>query len=348
MLPVATIVWHSHFGEGVVVDNEGDHAIVCFDDSDGRIGEERRILPGFLLPADYGRKAPPVAGKATTAAFPVTLYRDIEPEPRKLWMVDGILGAGELSVVYGAPGSGKSVLVGDAACHVATATEWFGRRVEPGVVLYVAAERAKLVERRFAAFRRHHQLDDAALAVVAGVFNLVAGHDDSQRLISTAQAVAAQFKMPIAWIIIDTTAQVMGGGDENSGKDMGAFVANLARIQTGTGAHVTAVHHVPHFAPDRMRGHGALIGAVDTSILVEKTADGNRIASVKKANDGPDDAAIGFDLESVTLAVDDETGAETTAPVVVPLDGDIPTAVAVKRDRMPAGRDWLNAARCHR
>ena len=32
-----------------------------------------------------------------------TLYRDIELEPRKLWLVHDYLGAGELSCIFGPP-----------------------------------------------------------------------------------------------------------------------------------------------------------------------------------------------------------------------------------------------------
>jgi AAA domain-containing protein len=61
-----------------------------------------------------------------------TLYRDIELEPRKLWLVYDYLGAGELSCIFGPPGSGKSVLAGDLAAHVAAGRFWFGRRVQQG------------------------------------------------------------------------------------------------------------------------------------------------------------------------------------------------------------------------
>ena len=89
-----------------------------------------------------------------------TLYRDIEAQPRKLWLVNDYLGVGELSCIFGAPGSCKSVLAGDLAAHVAAGRDWFGRRVQQGGVLYVAIERASLVKRRLAAFRNHHLVDE--------------------------------------------------------------------------------------------------------------------------------------------------------------------------------------------
>jgi hypothetical protein len=284
------------------------------------------------------------AALAAPVGFPFVLYRDIDPAPRKAWLIEDVLGAGEFSVWYGAPGSGKSVLIGDAACHVAIGAPWFGRRVQQGAVLYIAAERAKLVERRLAAFRKHHGVNDAPLAVVAGVFDLVGSQADTRKLIVTATEVAAKFGVPLAWLIIDTTAQVMGGADENSSKDMSALVANLSRLQAGTGAHVSAVHHVPVFSPDRMRGHGSLLGALDTSILIEKNGD-QRAAILKKVNDGPDDVAFGFELEGVTLAVDHETQKATSAPIVLPLQR-APEAreQGARRDRLPVGQQIaLNA-----
>src|SRR6476620_2673452 len=68
-----------------------------------------------------------------------------------------------------------------------------------------------------------------------------------------------------------------------------------------------------------MRGHGALLGALDTTIHVLK-ADTTRTATVMKANDSEEGEAIAFTLESVTIG-EDAVGNQTTAPIVVPADG---------------------------
>ncbi|MGU9978777.1 AAA family ATPase [Phreatobacter sp. HK31-P] len=250
-----------------------------------------------------------------------TLYRDIDPAPRKIWMVEDMLGANELSVFYGAPGCGKSVLVGDAACHVAAGLDWHGRRTQRGAVLYVAAERGGLVKRRMAAWRKHHGLGDLPLAVATGFFDLCMADTDTEKLTRTCRTLADICGCPVVWIIVDTVAQVLAGGDENSGRDMGALVSHLAKLQQATGAHVSVIHHVPHAEQQRMRGHGALLGAADTAIRVEHDPDKPcRIAKVEKANDGPDDAAVAFTLGSVTLTTDPESGKDTTAPIVLPAE----------------------------
>jgi hypothetical protein len=82
-------------------------------------------------------------------------------------------------------------------------------------------------------------------------------------------------------------------------------------------AHILWVHHVP-LEGERMRGHGALLGAMDTTLHVVK-ADRVRTATVVKANDSEEGANIAFTLESVTIGVDSD-GTETTAPIVVPAE----------------------------
>jgi hypothetical protein len=68
-----------------------------------------------------------------------------------------------------------------------------------------------------------------------------------------------------------------------------------------------------------MRGHGALLGAADATFRVSKQ-NGARLFEVDEVNDGPDDIQFAFTLESVVLSTDEETGKETTAPIVVPQD----------------------------
>jgi hypothetical protein len=94
---------------------------------------------------------------------------------------------------------------------------------------------------------------------------------------------------------------------------MGALINTAASIHTATEAHMLLLHHMPHEAV-RMRGHGSLLGAMDTTVLVEKS-NGVRTAKVIKANDSDEGQSVAFTLESVELAA---VGRKVfTAPVVV-------------------------------
>jgi RecA-family ATPase len=117
-----------------------------------------------------------------------TRFSEVEVAPIKSWLVKDFLGVGEMSCAYGPPGSAKSLLVGDLAAHIARGSDWMGRRIKQGAVLFVAAERAALVKRRFAAFRIHHGLDDAQLplAVLSGYFDLCSGKASTEGIIECA------------------------------------------------------------------------------------------------------------------------------------------------------------------
>jgi hypothetical protein len=260
------------------------------------------------------------------------LYRELEAQSHKEWLVKGFLGAGEASAFYGVPGCGKSVLVEDMALHVASGRDWHGRSVKHGAVLYVALERKKLVERRAIAFRERHQVADAPFAIVGGMYDLRSPEVASEIALA-GQQIEEETGQRIVLIIIDTISRALCGGDENSPKDMGAIVAATSRLQVATQAHVLWLHHMPQDGTERLRGHGALLGAMDTTVHVEKVSDEIRAATVVKANDSEEGERVAFKLESVTI------GPETTAPLVVPVDGE--TIRPAEPDRNLSSRDQL-------
>jgi hypothetical protein len=203
-------------------------------------------------------------------------------------------------------------------------------------VLYVALERRKLVERRAVAFRLKHGVTNIPFALIGGVINLTAT-EAATNVVAVAKEVEAVTGSPIVLVVIDTLSRALAGGDENSPKDMGGIVKGAGIIGQGTGAHVLLVHHMPKES-ETMRGHGALLGAADTTILVTKGAV--RTATVVKANDSEEGESIGFTLESVVVASDG-----TEAPIVVPAEQ--PTK-APKSERWTRGlslvQEAINAA----
>jgi hypothetical protein len=243
-----------------------------------------------------------------------TLYRDLALTSTKAWLVKNLLGHAEASAFYGAPGSGKSALVQDMGLHVAAGLPWHGRDVMKGAVCFIALERCQLVIRRAIAFREKHGIKDLPFAVIGGIFDFRDQERTATAIADIVREVEHETGDKVVLIIIDTISRALAGGDENSSKDMGAIVGATARLQEKTDAHVQWVHHIPVDGGERLRGHGALLGALDTTINVEKLASGLRTATVIKANDSEEGERIAFTLESVTI------GPETTAPVVVPAE----------------------------
>jgi hypothetical protein len=245
------------------------------------------------------------------------LFRELGLGDSKDWLVKGLLGHGEASAFYGKPGDGKSVLVQDMCMHVAAGWPWHDRNVRRGAVLYVALERRKLVERRAIAFRERHGAPDLPFAIAGGVYDF-RDPRTAVHIIEMARKVEEETAEPVVLICIDTLSRALCGGDENSPKDMGAIVNATGLLQQGTGAHILWVHHMPLDGGERMRGHGALLGAMDTTVHVVK-ADSIRTATVVKANDSEEGERVAFTLDSVVIAKGVD-GEDTTAPVVVPAE----------------------------
>jgi hypothetical protein len=245
--------------------------------------------------------------------------------------------------VVGKPGSGKSVIVTDAACHVAAGMEWHGRTVRPGLVVYFAAERKQLTERRMAAFRERYELGDIPLAVVGGKLDLTRDLADAQALVRLIKGLEETCGKKCVWVILGTLTRTFGGGDQNASKDMTRYVQSADELIRGTGAHVTIIHHTPW---NENRGKGAidLDGAVDASFIVSKS--GNKYSLVcDGTNDGDEGPITTFKLESVNLGTDDK-GNVTTAPVVVPVKGKlIGLYDDVPPTKPPTGQRWWRCTR---
>jgi hypothetical protein len=250
--------------------------------------------------------------------FTVDWFCDIEDDIPKEEILKGVLGVDEYTMVSGKPGSGKSVITTDIACHVAAGMDWHGRAVKQGLVVYIAAERKALTKRRMRAFKKHHGIDDIPLAVLGGTMDFTSGLTDANAIIAVVKALEESCGHKCAWIIIDTLTRTFGPGDQNTSKDMVKFVRSCDAIREAvTGTHLTVIHHTG-WAGDRGKGAIDLDGAVDASFLVKKEG-GAYVLECDGTNDGDEGVITHFRMEGVQVGEKD--GEPTMAPVVIPADG---------------------------
>lgn len=275
--------------------------------------------------------------------FDLVWFDDIqEAAGAKESVVQGAFGVGELTSVSGLPGGGKSVVMTDGACHVAAGLEWHGRRVRRGLVVYVAAERKALTERRMIAFRKKHGVKDLPLLVLGGRIDLTSNLNDARALAGAIETAAAACDETCVWVIIDTLTRTFGAGDQHSPKDMGRFIQSCDEITRLTKAHVTVIHHTT-WSGERGKGAIDLDGAVDASFLVKKSG---KIYTLEctGANDGDEGVIATFTMEGVPVGVD-EDGETTFAPVVVPsLGGPADQLVAGLKGHAATALEALAAA----
>ena len=77
--------------------------------------------------------------------------------PPPSWLVRDLLEDESFSVLYGAPEGGKSFVALDIAAHISAGTDWQGRKVHPGPVVYVVGEGGRGIVKRLRAWVRANQ-----------------------------------------------------------------------------------------------------------------------------------------------------------------------------------------------
>ncbi|WP_168271537.1 AAA family ATPase [Rhizobium leguminosarum] len=251
--------------------------------------------------------------------FSVDWFGDLDEDTPKETIVKGVFGVNEFTLLSGKPGSGKSVITTDMACHVAAGMDWHGRKVKQGLVVYVAAERRDLTKRRMRAFRKHHGIGHVPLAVVGGRLDMTSTISDAEALAASIRELEEDCGHKCVWIIVDTLTRTFGPGDQNQSKDMSKFVLSCDTLRENvTGSHVTVIHHTG-WQGDRGKGAIDLDGAVDASFLVKKEA-GGYLLECDGTNDGEEGVVTHFRMEGVQVGTD-EDGEPTMAPVVITHDG---------------------------
>lgn len=284
-------------------------------DAPGSIGEPCRSTPDRA--AGGTEKGAGGRGSSLKRDLKLTRFQDISLHTRKVWLVRGLLGARELSCFYGHPGSTKSLVAGDLAFAVAAGLNWFDRPTLRGLVMYIAAERGDLVMRRLYALKVAHNVEDIPLGVITGSVDLRRNDKHVKEIVNFVRQMEAETGHSVVLIILDTVSRALSGGEENSSTDMGNLIRHLTTLQELTRAHILTVHHMPVEGPGRMRGHGSLLGACDTTAEVVKFEDFYAV-TIKKANDGREDESVAYAIRTVELHHDPETGELTEAPIVVP------------------------------
>ncbi len=241
------------------------------------------------------------------------------------WLVKGVIPIADLVVLYGESGSGKSFLCLDIGAAVARGVPWRDHATRKGRVVYIVAEGAGGFRKRLAAYQRFHSFDFAEVQfdVIAAQPNFLEKAD----AVDVGRAILSVGKADL--VIVDTFAQTMPGGNENSAEDMGKALRHCQVIRRATGAVVMLVHHSGKDATKGARGWSGLRAAADTEIEVLRLGTG-RVARISKQKDGGDDMQWGFDLEVVNVGVDDD-GDVIDSCVAVPAE--IPVVEVAGRRR---------------
>lgn len=240
---------------------------------------------------------------ADSLTFEYTHADDLAYAEGAFDLVEDLLTDGATSVIYGASNSGKTFFALDLAAHVATGRKWQGKEVEQGAVLYIALEGTQGAVNRIKAMKMRSILPEegAPIYVCSSPVNLL-DLNHPAAITRMIQNVNDEAILPVRFVIIDTMARAMAGGDENSGKDMGAAVKTIDLVRAETQAHICIIHHCGKDAAKGARGHSSLRAAIDTEIeLVHPEGGKYRTATVVKQRDLAPIPPLCFSLDTVEV-----------------------------------------------
>lgn len=229
------------------------------------------------------------------------------------WLIRTLFETDTIVEIFGDPGCGKTFVGVDVANCVAFGKDFHGCPTKRGPVVYIAGEGKNGLMRRFKAWAIRHrvELDQAPLYVSTAP----ASFCDAASAAEVKKAIEATGEAP-ALVVVDTLARNFGPGDENSTMDMSAFIASLDAIRTQYECTVLLIHHTGHADKTRSRGAMALKGALDAEYRMWKDTDGTVRLENTKMKDFEPPGPMAFEIRTVELGLDDESGAPITSAIL--------------------------------
>ena len=247
-------------------------------------------------------------------------YGDKPPEPPP-WLIRDLIPQGELAIIAGQWGAGKTFIGVDLAACVMLGLPFAGHEVvRSGAVLWLAAEGASEVEIRLkAAAADRNGRDPGRLPFARQAFDvprLTAPEAEEQLLglISAFNAgLATRFPgVQGAAVIIDTLGSAAGWADANSSSEAQTVMNMLRRVNRRTGALQVVVDHFGKVAETGVMGASAKPQSAEVILAALSDRDisgnhSNRRMAVAKSRFGASGAVTTFKLRPVPIDDDGTT-----------------------------------------
>jgi hypothetical protein len=221
-----------------------------------------------------------MTGPADT--FRLLTVGDLARLPAPAFLLENFLPVGAFSVLYGPAGGFKTFLALSWALCVATGRSWYGKQARRGPVLYITPEGVGGLLARVRAWQEDcGERADPSVVFLPEALNLL----DPATVAKGRRTVLAMPEPPVL-IVIDTLARSMAGGDENSAKDVGLFIAHVDALGRDVGAARLVVHHT---GKDGLaeRGSSALRAAADAMHSLKPDGAGIKLECSKAKDAEP-------------------------------------------------------------
>lgn len=245
------------------------------------------------------------------------------------WLLDGVIERKSLNLLFGDPGSGKSLFALDWAFCIAAGMDWHDHQTRQVDVVVIAGEGFHGIKRRVKALEMKYQVPAPANLFISEHGAQLLDTRNTEWVANTIRTLCPNPGL----VIIDTLHRNMEG-DENSSQDIGIFIRNLDSFIKPLGAAVLIVHHSGHGDKNRSRGSSSIRAAMDGEFCCSVNEGGIVKLTCHKAKDFEPFKAMQFGLNTVFL--DSEDDDEPVSSVNLKYEGD---AQLGKTQRKLSGRD---------
>ena len=265
--------------------------------------------------------------------FPLVSADQLTAKPIKMeWLVENILEQGSLNLLFGEPGSGKSLFALDWAFCMAAGMSWHDCRTKKTDVVIIAGEGFAGMARRLKALECKYQIKAPERLFIS---QRPAQLLDAVNANWVAESIKAMCPNP-GLVVIDTLHRNMDG-DENSSQDIGRFIHNVDLYLKPFGAATLIVHHSGHGQKDRSRGSSSIRAAMDGEFSATKS-DGGITLTCHKAKDFEVFKPLQFAIKPTELSWLDNDGEPMTSVYLEHKGHAMPTA---KRRKLSARDDAI-------
>jgi hypothetical protein len=202
------------------------------------------------------------------------LYRrsDWEKLPAMRWLIKSLIARHGTTILYGQPKIGKKSFIGiSMACAIATGKQWCGIPTQKAKVLYVVGEGFYGILRRQAAWEKLH---GCSVGDNLRYFRVPVNFFSEVEVIAALKALKDQGFEP-DFIVIDTLARSMSGGNENDTGDMSC--GPYGPYQEGSNG--------PHLDPSGPLTHTDSCKTPNATETTPKSAPGVRTSVVEEKDD---------------------------------------------------------------
>jgi hypothetical protein len=248
--------------------------------------------------------------------FGLLTRADVQAEPSAIPLIHGLISKGQLAMIAGPSGSGKSVFQLHLGAALLNGSVVFDHAIPKRArMLYVNLEGD--LKPRLEAIEQHHPgwsfpAPDAMFLTRPWRLNDRDSVEDLANHVNQAGGVDV--------IFIDTLNRATPGSDENLSTDMGMVIAHANLLINKTGAAVVLTHHTGKAKERGPRGHSSLYAALDTCLMVDETESGMRMVELVKTRQGPGGKKYYFTIENIALGEDDY-GLPIIGPALTEVEG---------------------------